>query len=126
MAFPPAFSGKPPVGHSPAMTPSGNPGLAANAMAQVREAVSLLQMALPNVPMGSALHKSVLKCITDLSKNAPASEASPGIQNTAIQDLASQQKQMAPMVALMRSMQGQGSMGMGGQPMPQTEPQPGA
>lgn len=118
MAFPPAFSGKPPVGHSPATSASGNPGLAANAMAQVREAVSLLQMALPNVPIGSELHKVVLKSITDLSKSAPASEASPGIQQTAIKDLAANQQQQAPLVALMRSMQGQGSMGGGGSPMP--------
>lgn len=123
MALPPAFTGKPPVGHSPAMTPSGNPGLAANAMAQVREAVSLLQMALPNIPMGSELHSKVLKTITDLSKSAPASEASPGIQQTAIKDLAAQQQQMAPMVALMRSMGGQGSMGMAGQPMGQPDQQ---
>lgn len=104
MAIPPAFSGKPPFGNSPASTVSGNPGLAANALAQVREAVNILQMALPHLPQGSEPWKEVYGAIGKLGKIAPEGAGSPGIQQTTGQDIMAQQKQQAPLIALMRSM----------------------
>lgn len=117
MAIPPAFSGKPPVGHSPASTPSGNPGLAANALAQVREAVNILTMALPHLPQGTEAWKEVYGAIGKLGKIAPEGAGSPGVQQNTVQDLMAQQKQQAPMIALMRSMQ----QGQGAGAQPQTE-----
>lgn len=104
MAIPPAFSGKPPVGHSPAMSPSGNPGMVANALAKVREAVNILSTTLPDLVPGTDPWKAVYDAIGKLGKVAPEGAGSPGVQQTATRDMAQQQQQMAPMTAIMRSM----------------------
>jgi hypothetical protein len=101
----------------PLAQPSGNPGQAANAVAQIREALQLLQHALPNVPVGSELHDAVLSTITKLTKVAPASEASPGIQKTAAIANAQQTQQEQPMASLMRALGGPGANPSGEQPM---------
>ncbi len=65
--MPPALSAAPP--HSgPATMPQGNPGNAAAAMMQVKNAVEMLQKALPSIPMGTPLHEKVLKVTSELVK----------------------------------------------------------
>lgn len=115
MQLPPALTGSPNPGSMPLNQKSGNPGQAANATAQIREALQLLQHALTSVPVGTEAYESVLKCISTLSKNFPAAEASPGIQKTASLANAQQTQQQQPMVNLMRAMAGQGASGMGGE-----------
>ena len=51
--------------------PQGNPGNSLAAVAAVRNAVMLLQKALPSLPMGTELHTVVLKTVGDLTKNLP-------------------------------------------------------
>lgn len=92
---------------------TGNPGEAAAAIMKVREAVKILQNALPACPIGTDIHKSVLKAITELSKAAPQAEATPGTQQTAFRDLQANAQQQAPMMALMRAI-GQKAPGVAG------------
>jgi hypothetical protein len=86
--------------------PTGNPGNAAAAVAQVRQAVQLLQTALKDIPIGTALHEDVLKSITKLSSHAPASQANPGIEQQAMVNNANQMQKMAPMVSMMKALGG--------------------
>ena len=123
MALPPSLSGQPPMGASPMAVPTGNPGLAANALVQVREAVRLLEMALPQMPPGTDVHKSVLNAISSVSKHIPASGEVAGVQQTALRDLAQSSQQNAMLTNLMRSMgggqdAGPGGGGPGAPPMP--------
>lgn len=65
--MPPALAAAP--SHSgPATMPQGNPGNAAAAMMQVKNAVEMLQKALPSIPMGTPLHEKVLKVTSELVK----------------------------------------------------------
>lgn len=91
----------------PASPPSGNPGMAADALSKVREAVHLLELALPNLPTGSAPHKDVLDAISKLSKSVPPTEAIPGVQTTQLVGLQQDAARQAPLMALARSL-GQG------------------
>lgn len=89
-------------------------------MAKAREAISLLQMVLPDLPTGSSMHKAVLDSVSKLSKEFPASAAVPGVQKTALQGLAHRAKQDAMLQAVQRSMGG----GQGGAGAPGLPPQP--
>lgn len=99
---------------------SGNPGLAANAMSQVHEAIKLLQIALPNLPIGTPPHAAVVKMVDTGAKAFPAAEQQPGVQATQLRDLQQQSQQSAPLAALMRSMGGgqEGGASPGGAQMP--------
>lgn len=114
-ALPPSVTGTPPAGFSPVPQPSGNPGDVAQALGVVREAVHLLQQALPKLPTGSDPHKSVVESIAKLSKIAPAAEAAPGVQKTVQRNLANEASGQASYVDVLRSMAGQGAAGMTGQ-----------
>ena len=74
-----------PVG--PGGEPSDSPGSQAQSLSMVREAVRLLQQALPGIPLGSDPHKDVLKAITSLSKSVPPSAEIPGIQTSTLAGL---------------------------------------
>lgn len=102
-----------PMGSSPAAMHSGNPGAQANAIAKLREAIKLIELALPDLPPEEK--GEVAKCISILSKKFPDSEASPGIQQTALRDLAQKAQQQQMMQALMRQQPQPGA----GAPQPQ-------
>lgn len=113
---------KPPVGNTgPASPPTGNPGLMADALTKVREAVRLLEMALPNFPVGSDPHKDTLKAIQSLSKSVPASAEVPGVQQTTLADLQQQAQKSAMFQQVQRSLaaQGGGAPAQPGAPPPQ-------
>lgn len=114
----PAQSGVPPMGSSPAAMQSGNPGAAANAVAKVREAIKLLSIALPEVPMEDKA--DLAKCISTLSKKFTEAEAAPGVQQTALRDLAQQAQQQQMMQGLMRQ-QPQGGAPQGAPPSQQPQ-----
>ena len=80
------------------------PGNAAGAVAKIRQAIELMQDALPSVPLGSDLHKEVLGAITKLAKHASAGDASPGIQQTAGKTLMQTQQHEAHFQALMHAL----------------------
>lgn len=105
----------PPGPTGPASPPTGNPGLAADGLSKVREAVHLLEMALPTVPLGSEPHKAVLDAIKSLSKAVPPSEGVPGVQLSQINGLKQKAQQDQMMQAVMRSM---GNSPAGGQSAP--------
>lgn len=118
VALPPSvFLRRPPFGAAPAATPSASPGAAVAAMSQVRKAIEILQMALPNLPIGSPPHDAVMNSIKTLSKHVPASSTDQGIGQATLADLAQHQQQVAPMMQLMRSMQAGGQPAAGGAPM---------
>lgn len=121
----------PPTGPAgPASPPTGNPGLAAQALTQVREAIRLLEMALPNIPTGSKPYKAVISAIDKMSKEVPPSAEIPGVQQATLRGLGEQAQQSAMLQQLSRALGGGG----GGAPPPggpapapqQPPPQPGA
>jgi hypothetical protein len=101
----------------PASPVSGNPGLMADAMSKVGEAIHILQLALPHLPMGSEQHEGVLKMIQTGTKIAPPAQQAPGLQITQLHALAQDAQRQAPLQALMRLMSGAGGPGGGAPPM---------
>jgi hypothetical protein len=107
----------PPAGTTgPASVPTQNPGVMADALSKVREAVRLLEMTLPGLQPGSDPHKAVLKAITDLSKIVPASAAPQGVQATTIAGLGADAQKTAMLRMLMGAMGGGAAAGGGGPP----------
>lgn len=107
----PALTGRPPMGAGPLAMPSANPGEQAKALTQVREALKILEMALPNLGTGTKPHASVLKAISDISKHVAAGDQVPGVQQTALRDLSQQASKDGMLQSLVKSM---GSSGTGG------------
>lgn len=109
---PPMFPTPGPAG--PASPPTGNPGTMVAAMAKVREAVRILEQALPDLEIGSDQHEACVNALKALTKAYPATDEMPGIQNSALMGLQRDAQEGAMMQQLMRSMQGGG----GGAPAP--------
>lgn len=76
-------------------------------MSKVREALNLLQLALPGLPTGSDPHKAVLNSIQQLSKQAPPSAEVPGVQMATLQGLQKSAQENA-MLRQLASAMGQG------------------
>ena len=102
----PMMMGQPMGPPAQASAPSPNPGLAADALSKIREAVRLCEMALPGLPLGSDEHKTVMGMITQGTKISPASAAVPGVQATQLGRLQEDAQKAAPMQALMRMLGG--------------------
>ena len=78
----------PPMGGAgPATMPGPMAGSAQQGLAALKVGVEALQKALPQLPMGSALHQSVLKAIGDIGKHMEKEGAGGGDQMGAIQQL---------------------------------------
>lgn len=110
----------------PATSPQPNAGNEASAMNQIQNALTMLETALPNIPLGNELHQEILKITTQLSKKLQPGTGSPGLQMQELLQMARGQAQSAPMQALARmgqppgappAMPG-GAPGGGGPPMP--------
>lgn len=88
----------------PVTQPQGNPGNAAAAMLDVKNAHDLLQRALPNIPMGTPIHTKVLKILTQLSE---ISQDAGGDQSLQMQSLLSmmRQKGQNPMAGALARLQ---------------------
>ena len=100
------------MGASPVGVPSGNPGQTANGLAQLREAVKLLEQVLPNLQMGSDPWKAVSSAISQLGRHASPSDEVPGVQQSALRGLQNNTSSNAMMQAVLRSQGG----GQGGAP----------
>ena len=115
------------MGHTgPASPPTANPGLAADAMSKMREAIKLMELALPQIPPGTDAHKGAIEALGKLSKIFPATEEVPGVQDTQLKALAEQAQKSQMMQALMRGGIGGGAppgMPPGGGAPPQPAPQ---
>jgi hypothetical protein len=93
----------PPAGPiGPASVASSNPGLAAKSLAQIGQAIQILEMALPNVPAGAPVHKDVLDAIQKLAKHVPAGSQVHGVQMTELADMQRSAQQNAMLQAVMR------------------------
>ena len=94
------------MGSSPISAPTASPGSTAGAMSKVREAINILQSALPEFSPGTDEHKAVLNAISSMSKYVGPSAAVPGVQKTAINDLQQQAQKSAMMRQVMSSLGG--------------------
>ena len=116
--MPPLPMMMPPMGSTgPASPPTASPGAMADSMSKVREAINLLELALPGLQIGTDQHQAVIKALPGLTKAIPATEAVSGVQNTQLLALQQRAQQSAAMQAVMRAMASrQGPAGPGGPP----------
>jgi len=78
----------PPMGGAgPASMPGPMAGSGQQGMAALKVGLESLQKALPQLPMGSALHQSVLKAVADIGKHLEKEGGAQGDQMGAIQQL---------------------------------------
>lgn len=110
--MPPSLTGTPPMGASPVAAPSASPGTSAGALATVREAIDLLNKALPQLPANSEPWKAVSDAIRNIGKYVPASAQVPGVQKTELMNLMQNAGKNAMLNQVMGSMGG-GPAGMG-------------
>ena len=96
--------GQPPIGSSPMTLPTPNRGLQASALSQVKEALNILEKALPGLGSTSEPGKQLLRIIGDLAKMTPPGSTSQGIQGMTLQNLMSQSRQDGPLQAALRAM----------------------
>lgn len=112
----------------PAVQPQGNQGNAALAMIDVRNAISMLEKALPMVPIGAQLHTDILTATKTLSKNLSQGDDDQSLQLQSLLQLAKSNAQQTPIAALSRLYPGPSAppaMGSPGTPLPGAEaPQP--
>ena len=120
--LPPSLQAGPP-GAGPASMPQGNPGNALAALADVKTALTLLQKALPAIPMGTPVHSDILKTVSMLAKHIPEQGAGGGAQVAGLQALISQIAQQQPNAALARMAQQHSPMAP---PAMAPQPSPGA
>src|SRR5208282_3403414 len=95
-------------------TPGNQMGNQAGALGKVRNALQMLQEALPGLPMGQPIHTDVLAAVKNLSKHMEQHTTGGATQGPDIQALMQSLKsaaQAAPQAALMRA-----SMGAPGAP----------
>ena len=111
----------PPMGGAgPATMPGPMAGSAQQGMSSLKVGLESLQKALPQLPMGSALHQSVLKAIGDIGKHMEKEGSGGGDQMGAIQqlmELARAAKTQPNMAGMMP-----GGAGGAGAPPPPTPP----
>lgn len=114
--IPPGLSVAPP-GAGPAVAPHGNPGNMSGSMGKLKIAVSALQEALPGIPMGSQLHKSVMTAISGIGKHMNEMAESPQMQMQNLLQMVAQQRAAQPNQALAAMGGGAPGGAPGGQPM---------
>ena len=107
---------------TPAASPSANLGAQASAAGKVKQALILLETALPMLELSSPLHGAVRQSINGLAKHLPAASGQQdrGLQESMLRDLALRQQQQSPLIA---AMQQRGAGAPGGAP---PSPSPGA
>ena len=110
---------QPSAGASPVTQPVPNQGHQAAGMAKLAMIVRLMEQTIPMLGAGSEAGRDLLQATSRLAKHVSSGSVSQGAENSAVQNLVSQQRQMQPIIAQMNQ---QG----GGQPSPQPQPQPAA
>lgn len=105
------------------------PGDQASAMTMVINALGMLQQALPGLQVGTPIHRDVLKGIQSISRHAPQSTPTAGVQATQLQDLLRNVVKNALLQRIMSQQRPQqpGGVGGGGSDQPGgPSPLPGA
>ncbi len=92
-----------PAHAGPVTVPQANQGNAAAALVDVKNAVQLLQKALPMIPLGSPLHADILEVTKKLSKHvSQEGGGTDGLQLQSLLQMIKQSTQNSPMQAMMR------------------------
>lgn len=99
-ATPPPPAGGAAAHAGPGTMPQSNHGNQAAAMMSVRNAVKMLEQALPMIPMGSPLHEKIHKVALDLSKEMQQGEENPALQLQSLVQMMRSASQQQPMSAL--------------------------
>lgn len=99
---PPPMAAKPNIGPVTPVQPHA--GGAAAALNEVRNAVTMLEKALPQIPMGSPLHTEILQTTQKLAKHLTPGEGNQGLELQSLLQMARQASQQQPMAALSRLM----------------------
>lgn len=107
----PDAGGAPPIGSSPATQPVANRGMQAAAIAKLSVVVKQLEMILPALGAGTEAGQAVLKSLNSLAKLIQPGSISPGVEQSAMQDLLLKARQNAPQIAAMRGAQPPGAAG---------------
>ncbi|MDE2021138.1 MAG: hypothetical protein KGJ13_12450 [Patescibacteria group bacterium] len=100
-AMPP--TGQPPVGSSPATAPVPNKGLEAAGMAKLSLIIRQMELIVPLLGAGTEAGRDVLKALTSLSKHVPPGAVSPGVEQSAMNQVQMKMKQQTPQLAQMRA-----------------------
>lgn len=114
--IPPGLTGAPP-GAGPAVAPHGNPGNQMESLGKLKQAVTMLQEALPGIPMGTTLHKNVMSSISNIGKHMSEMQDSPQMKMQNLLSMIAKIKQQAPQAGLAGAMGGQPGGAPGGAPM---------
>jgi hypothetical protein len=93
--------------------PVPNRGQEAAALGYLAMVIKGLEHIVPMIGVTSELGKDVVKALNLLSKHLSQESGSPGVENSALQNMMMQQKQNGPMQALQRA---GGVPGAGGPP----------
>ena len=89
---------------TPAAAPSANLGAEAQAAGQVKQALLMLETALPKLGLQSPLHGAVRQSINALAKPLPAGGGQQqGLDASMLRDLALRAQQQNPMIAAMQA-----------------------
>ena len=84
----PGAGGPSPMGGAgPATMPTPMHGSQQQGLSSLKVGLEALQKSLPQLPMGSALHQSVLKAVADIGKHLEKEGGAGGDQSGAIQQL---------------------------------------
>ena len=112
-------------GAGPATMPTPMQGAQRQGFASLKVGLEALQKALPQLPMGSALHQSVLKAVADIGKHLEKEGAAGSDQSGAIQqlmELARAAKTQPNMAAMMPGGAPAGGLPGAGAPPPPMPP----
>lgn len=103
-----------PPNSGPAVAPHGTPGNTTESLSQIRQALELLQKALPGVPMGSELHSAIMGAVSKIGAKMSEMQESPQMKMQALLGMLTQLKAGQPNNALQSIAGGMG--GGGGAP----------
>lgn len=125
--IPPSLTAAPP-NSGPATVPHGNPGNTMAAISKVREALTILQEALPGIPMGTEAHTAILKSVESVGKHMTEMANSPQMKMQVLQQMMKQAQGQRPNAALAALSGGHGGApppgGAGAPPQIAPPPQP--
>lgn len=110
--------GQPP-GAGPVTMAQSNPGNMVGGILKVRQAITLLESALPEIPMNDPVHTDITKVLTTLLKAVPADQAQQGgPEMTNLIQMIRQAAEQGPKIAAMQAQAGGGNAppAMGGAP----------
>lgn len=95
--------GQPPFGSSPVSQPTPNKGHEAAGLSRLAVIVQLMTETVPLLGASSEPGQALLKALNALAKHAAPGSVSPGVQQSTMERLLAQQKQMGPQIAAMRA-----------------------